>query len=287
MKRFPLLLNPNARGSHSKALRKWTQSFGDVFDVYESEPAENVRDWIRGKVAQGAPVIVAAGGDGTLNLLAEELVGTETVMGIIPAGTMNVFARELRFPLKNFDAALKILHQGKIREIDVFTANGNPFLQMCGVGFDAQVVSGVTWENKKRWGPLAYVHSAFRILKEKPSLLKITLPGGEVREGVFAVMGNGRFYGGSFSLFPQAEPDDGFLDILLFKKLGISVIGQFLRTLFIPSRSPDSSDIEYHRVKECLVESEEKIPFELDGDARGFTPVEIKLSPVKLKIIVP
>lgn len=284
---YPLIINPNARGSHTRRLRAWVQSRADRFYIHEPESPEALRLWVREKAARMTPVIVAAGGDGTLNIVADELRGTETAMGIIPAGTMNVFARELKFPMHGFESSLNVLDGGKVREVDMFTANGRAFLQMCGVGFDAQIVENVTWQSKKAWGPLAYVFSAFRVLTKRPPSLLVSLPGGETRECVFAVMGNGGLYGGPFRLFPKAEPDDGVLDLLLFRKLGLSVLGEFRRALFSKTSLPSSSHVEYLRVKACDIAATEKVPYELDGDSCGDAPVRIRLAPGKLKVIVP
>lgn len=284
---YPLIINPKARGSHVRRLRAWVQTHADRFHVHEPESPEALRYWVRELVARKTPVIATAGGDGTLNIVADELRGTETVMGIIPAGTMNVFARELNFPMHGFEASLKVLDRGEVREVDMFTANDRAFLQMCGVGFDARIVENVTWQSKKAWGPLAYVFSAFRVLAMRQPSLLVSLPGGETRECVFAVMGNGGLYGGPFRLFPQAAPDDGVLDILLFRKLGLSVLGEFRRALFQGRSLPSSPHVEYLRVTECEVNSAEKVPYELDGDSCGDAPVKIRLSPGKLKVIVP
>ena len=284
---YPLLINPNARGSHIDKLRQWAKSRSDCFRIHEPESPEAVRVWVREMVERRVPVVVAAGGDGTLNLVADELKGTDTAMGIIPAGTMNVFARELHFPLEGYDAALEVLKRGKVREVDMFTANDRGFLQMCGVGFDAQIVEGVTWSSKKKWGPLAYVFSALRIMGKNPPLLTIRTPDGVTRECAFAVMGNGGLYGGPFTLFPQAAVDDGILDLLIFKKLGFSVLGEFWRALFGRHKLPRSPHVEYVRLEECIIESPGKTPYELDGDSCGETPVVIRRSPLKLKVIAP
>lgn len=283
----PLLLNPNARGSHTMLLRRWLSRRPGEFAIGEHASLEEARSWVRSHADCGAPVVVAAGGDGTLNIVASELAGTQTALGVLPSGSVNVFAREIGLPFRNFEACYQIIRAGKMQEIDVFCANSLPFLQMAGVGFDACVVERTTWEKKKKWGPLAYVFSALSVLREKPETVILTEPDGSEHAGVFVVMGNGRLYGGSFPLFPLAEMADGLLDVLVFKKLGLSLAGQFARAVFFWKKLPGSPHIEYLRLPACQVKTSAGLPFELDGDVRGNGPVAVSLSDKKLKVIVP
>lgn len=284
---LPLILNKNARGSRTISLMKWVNAHPGRFRCITSHTQEEARESIRRLVEEGEPLIVAAGGDGTLNMVAGELMGTGTTLGIIPSGTMNVFARELKLPIRNYEAAYKVLLGGKVSEVDVFTANDIPFLQMCGVGYDAQVVQRTTWGSKKKWGALAYFISGVRCLYEKPPILILRTPDGQVHEGVFAIMGNGSLYGGQFRLFPDASYEDGLLDILLFKKLGGEVIKQFLRGIFRSRKYPNPRNVLYLRLPSCEIESSQEVPFELDGDVKGGTPVKLKLSAQKLKVVTP
>lgn len=282
---IPLVANRNAKGARSAKLMEWIAAHPGRFSLCgEGTPAE-VQEEVRALAAAGAPIIAAAGGDGTLNLVATALAGTDSALGIIPAGTMNVFARELKLPLNNFEKAYQVLQAGKICEVDIFTANGIPFLQMCGVGFDAQVVEATNWEMKKKWGPLAYLVAAGTVFWKKPPYLLLRTPSGTIHEGVFAVMGNGSLYGGPFRLFPEAVHNDGLLDIMLFKKLKSQLPIQALRALFKSRKTPHSKYVEYLRVPGCEIEASGTLPFELDGDVKGTTPVSVKLASYKLKVV--
>lgn len=284
---IPLVINRNARGARTSKLMEWVKTRPGRFHIIDASTIEEIRRAIDELVKEKVPVVAAAGGDGTLNMVAAELLGTDTALGIIPSGTMNVFARELKIPVNHFDEAYAVLEKGNIKEADIFTANGVPFLQMCGVGFDAQVVNATKWELKKKWGPLAYLMAAAGVLLSKPPHLILRADDGSIHEGVFAVMGNGGLYGGQFRLFPEAVYDDGVIDVLLFKKLGPELVKQILRGFFRSGKRPNSKYVEYLKVSSCIIETSETTPFELDGDVKGETPVTIKLSPSRLKIITP
>ena len=139
--------------------------------------------------ADGEPIVVAAGGDGTLNAVVQGLTGTGTALGVLPAGTMNVFARELGLPHGSLKKSLEVLQAGFIKEVDLFEANGRPFMQMAGIGFDAQVIEETTWEQKKILGPMAYIMTAMKVLGDKPPKMRIICDDGHVGRRVLCACG--------------------------------------------------------------------------------------------------
>ncbi len=155
--------------------------------------------------AQGEPVVIAAGGDGTLNEVVGGLAGSSTVLGVLPAGTMNVFARELGIPFDSLEHAFAVIEHGFVREVDLFEANGAPFVQMAGVGFDAAVIEETTWESKKLLGPLAYLLAAVKVLGERPPQLEVVCADGRREQGVAVIAGNGSLYARPVQVFPQRE----------------------------------------------------------------------------------
>ncbi len=181
--------------------------------------------------AQGEPVVIAAGGDGTLNEVVSGLAGSTTVLGILPAGTMNVFARELGIPFDSLDHAFAVIERGFVREVDLFAANGAPFLQMAGVGFDAAVIEETTWKSKKMLGPLAYLLAAVKVLGERPPHMEVVCADGRREEGVAVLVGNGALYGGPFRFFRNADNRDSKLDVLVYKEAGYRLVLDSLRGL--------------------------------------------------------
>jgi diacylglycerol kinase (ATP) len=215
--------------------------------------------------------------------VANGLAGTETALGVMPVGTMNVFSKELDIPA-DLEAAWRVIESGAVREIDLPTANGAHFIQLAGVGLDAQVVKETTWESKRRLGPLSYIISAAQIASRVPPLLRVDT-GSAVHEGSFVLIGNGRFYGSKLVLFPNARPDDGKLDVVVFKNLGYLDIARYVGGVLIGHHT-DLPDVEYFQASELEVTSAETVPVELDGELHCDTPVRFQTG-ARLRVCVP
>jgi diacylglycerol kinase (ATP) len=252
------------------------------FSLYATSTVEEARDLAAKFAADGEPVVVAAGGDGTLNAVLQGLAGSVTALGVIPAGTMNVFARELGIPYGNLDKAFEVIEQGFIREIDLFAVNGSPFIQMAGLGFDASVIEETTWESKKMLGPLAYLLAAVKVLGEKPPTMELRTSDGRIEAGVAVLAGNGTLYGGQFPLFRNASNQDEMLDVLVFKESGYRLVFDSLTSL--ARGGVDLSDSVVHlQADDFRVRCEREFPIQVDGELLGredevhFMPMERRL----------
>ena len=122
----------------------------------------------RNAVEEGFVRIVAAGGDGTVNHVANGIAGTNAALGLLPLGTVNVFAMELGLPAHNLQGCWSIIEDGNVRLVDLPSANGKHFVQLAGVGLDAQVVKETSLAFKRSFGPLSYLISAAQIAARKP-----------------------------------------------------------------------------------------------------------------------
>ena len=194
--RYPLIFNPSARSQRGRRTLRFLMANAQRFALYASRSAEDATELAATFAERGEPVVIAAGGDGTLNAVVQGLAGSSTALGILPAGTMNVFARELGIPHTSLKKSLGVLDEMHVKEVDLFELNGHAFMQMAGVGFDAQVIEETTWETKKVFGPLAYLMSAVKVLGEKPPKMKVICDDGREEEGVCMIAGNGSLYGG-------------------------------------------------------------------------------------------
>ena len=226
--RYPLIFNPRARSQRGQRVLRFLMQRSPRFALYATNHPDESRELAAGFAAAGEPVVVAAGGDGTLNAVVRGLAGSETALGVLPAGTMNVFARELGIPFGNLAKAFEVIERGHVREVDLFSANGLPFVQMAGVGYDAQVIEETTWETKKMFGPLAYLFSAVKVLGERPPRMLVECADGHREEGVCVIAGNGSLYGGQFRMFRMADNQDSMLDVLVFKEAGYRVVWESL-----------------------------------------------------------
>jgi YegS/Rv2252/BmrU family lipid kinase len=237
-----------------------------------------------GALKQGFTTVVAAGGDGTVNEVVNGIAGSDVALGILPVGTMNVFAAELGLP-GDLDEAWAVIRAGRTRRVDLVRANQQYFVQLAGVGLDAQVVQATSWNFKKNFGPLSYVISAAQIAARKPPRLFVEADD-VVREGSFVLIGNGRYYGGPVAFFKDARIDDGKLDVLIFKNLGYLDIARYLANIFM-GKHTRLPDVDYFQTKKAIVRSDEDVPVEVDGEVVTALPVTFRISSRKLRVVVP
>ena len=283
MQQILVILNPAARSARAKNTWKKIERFPHCTLRTTSAPGD-ARAAAERAVGEGFTTIVAAGGDGTINEVVNGIAGSEVALGILPVGTMNVFAAELGLP-GGLDEAWSIIRAGHTRRIDLARANSRYFVQLAGVGLDAQVVEETSWNFKKNFGPLSYVISAAQIASRKPPRLLVEADGVE-REGSFVLIGNGRYYGGPVAFFKDARNDDGKLDVLIFKNLGYLDIVRYLGTVIV-GKHTSLSDVEYFQTKKAVVSSEQNVPVEVDGEVVMQLPVTFRISSRKLRVVVP
>lgn len=281
-----IILNPAA--DSERALRKQArvQSLARDCVVCATTYTGEAEAMARRGVAEGFEKIVAAGGDGTINEVVNGLAGTDAMLGLLPIGTMNVFATELGLPVNNLELCWEIVNGDSIRAVDLPKANQKFFVQLAGVGLDAQVVKETSSNLKKNFGPLSYVISAVQIAARKPPKLFIQSEDASIDEGSFVLVGNGRLYGGPFPFFKHAALDDGLLDVIVFKRLGYLEIIKYLQDVIFSSeiRVPE---IEYFQTRQLCVESDQSVPVELDGELVGNCPVEFSVRDRSLRVLVP
>ena len=212
-----VILNPAARGERAKALRDKIASLSHHVIVRSTGSPGDARALAARAVTQGYDTIVAAGGDGTINEVVNGIAGTDVQFGILPVGTMNVFATELGIPQNNLAKAWRVIEKGFSRLVDLPRANQEYFVQLAGVGLDAEVVRQTTPDSKKALGPMSYLLTLAQVASRQPPKILIEPVDGATREGSFVLVGNGRLYGGPFVLFRDARLDDGLLDVLVFQ----------------------------------------------------------------------
>ncbi len=236
----------------------------------------------------GFQVVVAAGGDGTVNEVLNGLVGTDTILGVLPLGTTNVLAREIGIPLNPVQAATLLL-EGEARAIDVGMAGDRHFLLMAGVGFDGQVMRTIEPEAKRRLGILAYlVVGAWAALTFRGARADIVVGERRLRRRriQLMVLGNTRRYA-FVEITPRARADDGLLDVCIFK--GREGFFPRLRHFIsvLSGRHVRSPQVEYHRAPHVAVWTQDPLPVQADGEYIGTTPMSFRVIPRAVKVILP
>ena len=240
---------------------------------------------------------MAAGGDGTvnevLNGMGDAPNGFDDVrLGVLPLGTVNVFARELKLPTK-LERAWAVLRRGRETRIDLgradFQADGQParryFMQLAGAGLDARAVELVSWKLKKNAGPLAYVVAGLQALAEKQPT--VTARAGDRRtEGELVLLGNGKLYGGPFEFFPEARLGDGQLHACAFPRLTLGRLLRVLPGLLLRHQLPEAA-VQRLQAPKIELTGDVSIAFELDGEWVGHLPATLSVEPQKLRVVVP
>ncbi len=243
-------------------------------------------------IKDGFDVIVAAGGDGTvnevLNGIGDAPEGFERVrLGVLPLGTVNVFARELGTPLQ-LEPAWDVLRRGRERKIDLphaeFLATGRRtyFAQLAGAGLDARAIELVNFSVKRRVGPLAYIMAGLRALVEKKPQVKASANGASF-SGELVLIGNGKFYGGPFEIFPAADPRDGLLDVCVFPRVDWPTLFRCAPGFLLRRKLPEAT-VKRFRVASFELTAEDA-KFELDGELAGPLPARFSIERERLRVL--
>lgn len=291
---IPVILNPAARSTQAAAREAMLRSLSPTPELHlTGGPAEATA--IAERLARdGHELIVAAGGDGTMNEVLQGICRintqrgpdeTHTALGVLPVGTMNVFSLELGMPSHDIVKCWEMITSGRRREIDLWQADDHYFVQLAGVGFDAEIIQETPWEMKKRYGPLSYVMSAVQVLQREPPVLTLMTEGKPPMLGSVILIGSGAHYGGPVRVFPTASNTDGLLDVLIFRGLGGWEFAQLLRAILIDGYAP-SLDIDHLQLREFTVTSDRDAPTELDGELMGATPVTFHAAPFRMNVAV-
>ena len=260
---------------------------GIRLDLAETHRAGHAEALAREAVQGGAPMVVAAGGDGTIAEVANGLMGSAARLGVIPLGTANVLAHELALPFAP-RAVAAALAFGRTRTLWPGVARGADssrlFVQMLGIGFDAQVVHRLSLPLKRVLGRGAYVLQSLRETERyrfPPLRLRID---GMDTEAASAVISKGRLYGGKFLLAPESRPAEPGFSVVLFGCGGPAaalMYGAALPVGFL-GRAPGVRHVRARRVEAV---GNAPIPAQADGDAAGFTPLSVADAPGPIEVV--
>lgn len=292
-----IIVNPaSGRGHAGSALRElasaadWLTAQGMSTEVSLTSAPGSARSLADEAVRQGFDVVVAAGGDGTINEVVQALAGHTTALGVLPLGTVNIWAREMNIPLSLTDAC-RVLVNGVRRRIDVGRANTRYFLLMAGIGIDAEVTRRVESHWLKRVGLklLDYVAiSGYLGVTQRPTRVSVRRRGTKRHSShaVQILVGNTRLWGGAFQLARRAVADDGWLDVVyvgghhLRHRIGV-VLRAALR---LPSLGQGA---RYERVRTLHLDAAAPLPVQVDGEWIGHLPMTFVVVPRALTVLVP
>jgi diacylglycerol kinase (ATP) len=241
----------------------------------------------------GVDLVLAAGGDGTIRVVADALAGSGVTMAIVPAGTGNLLARNLDLPLTE-TGSLDVALAGKTRDIDLIelTVDGQRkehFAVMAGVGVDAMIMDEVDPDLKSKVGPAAYFLAAGKALGRVPMPMEVTIDQGRPRRrrAMICLVGNVGSLPGGVVLIPDAEADDGHLDVYIASPHRIR---HWLRLALrvVTRRSQRGDQVDTWQASRVLVQLREPEPYQLDGDVAGeCSTFEALIKPGALRVCIP
>jgi diacylglycerol kinase (ATP) len=292
-----VIFNPAARGNKARQFRDQLAQLSTEVALKPTYAPGAGRLLASQAVREGFETLVAAGGDGTLNEVLNGIGDVpegfaRTRLGILPLGTINVFAREIGLPL-SFEPAWAALQRGRESLVDVpeveFTINGAPsrrlFAQLAGAGLDSRAIELVDWEQKKAVGPLAYVVAGFKALAESKTTIVASAPN-TTSQGELVLIGNGRYYGGHFKLFPAADLRDGLLDVTVFPRVNWETL---LRSGWgwLTDQLHSSAGCQTFQADSVTLTSESPVALQLDGDNVGHLPARFSVRRQLLRVVIP
>jgi diacylglycerol kinase (ATP) len=268
---------------------QWLTRRGVPTELVATRAAGHATDLAREAVDAGMDIVIAAGGDGTVNNVVQALAGTTTALGVLPMGTVNVWARESGIPLTTSEAR-EVLLNGVRRRIDLGRAGARYFLMMAGIGVDAEVIRRVEGNWLKRMGLklIDYALTAGMLgLTQRPAHVRFRLNGRRrSTHALMLIVGNTRLYGGALTFTQQAVADDGLLDVMLIGGGGIwhRVRVASRAVMRHQSLGPQT---RYIRCRGIWLESSPSLPVQVDGEYMGRLPMMFSIEPAALTVIVP
>jgi YegS/Rv2252/BmrU family lipid kinase len=286
-----LVCNPSAGGGKAAAVAARAQSRlrtrGIDVTLHSTSAPGEASDIVREFVGD-VDVVVAVGGDGTVNEVVNGLAGKNVPLGIVPGGTVNVLALELGIP---FDAehACDVIAAGHTSFLDLGTVDDRRFTLMLGAGIDALTVHELNPLMKRRYGRLAFVSTGVRSRLRYPQPDFTVEVDGQPHPATFAVVGNSHFYGGRFGVTTGADPTDGVFDVLVYH--GQSLAADALFWMGVPLELHRSHPgVTYLRGAEVTLrplDPDDVVWFQTDGELAGRLPATAVIEQRALEVFVP
>lgn len=282
------VVNPAAGNGRAKAVIERARSaFPGPAEVVVSASPEDAEDQAHLGATEGYSPVVAVGGDGTVQQVANGLMRCPEPppMGIVPAGSGNDLIRTLRLP-RDPERAIQLAWSDSAGSIDVGTCNGRCFLNVAGVGLDTKVAQAVNARPDGSRGRLTYVAEALRELRryENPELTLHLDDATVVTKSLLVAIGNGRYFAGGMKVCPDADPGDGLLDVTIGGDLSRVETLALLPTIFVGQHGRHRK-VAFHRVRRVRIEGPPGLAVQLDGEIVASLPAEIEICPGALRIV--
>jgi len=278
------IINPISGTGKQKGIEKYITKHLDNFDVFYTQKSGDAVRISKEAVNKNIDAVIAVGGDGTMNECLKGLVKSNTALGVIPCGSGNGFAYHIGME-RNIEKAVKQLKNTRIEVIDSCTANGVPFVNVSGIGFDAHIANLFLSLTKR--GLANYVKLILRELRYKAKEYSINYNNIERKVTAYMIaFANGSQYGNDAKISPMADLQDGLLDFVILKEFPKWKIPFFLLKVAM-GKAHLSKHVEIIQCDKMTITGEDML-LHLDGEPfKASNPIEIALFPKSLKILIP
>lgn len=289
-KHVVFIVNPKSGTDRVKAIQSAIDSQLDhlrfTHELLQTRYARHGTELAREAAEKGAYAVIAVGGDGSVNDIVAGLLGSRTILGIIPKGSGNGMARTMNIPLRETDA-IALINQGKTDRMDIGYANDRPFVSNAGVGFDALIAK--KFAKSARRGMMVYSWLVAKYLwLYNEWQWRITIDGHTISERAFLVnVANGQQFGYDFKIAPEASWTDGLLDVVIIRKFP-KLLGGMLAFRAMKGSILKSPFVKHYRAKEISIVHPDLKLMQTDGDAHPTTNrIHFRVQPAAQEVFVP
>ncbi|MFH1137456.1 MAG: diacylglycerol kinase family protein [Pseudomonadota bacterium] len=287
-----LLVNPSAGGGRARQVGRRAARIlagrGVSADLVESQSAQHLTDLAsQAALEKNYDRALVVGGDGTWHFALNGLAGTSLPGAVIPCGRGNDFRRNIRLPSR-LDQALDVALDGKIKSLDLIWTGTRHYIGVGGLGFDSEVTECANTRFPFLGGTGAYSAAVLvKLFSFKPKRMKIVHDNGSFDDEVmFAVFGNSKSYGGGMKITPAAEMDDGLIDVVIVRKVGIPTLLRTMPLVFSGGHVRHPAILSL-RTTRAEISSPDKMDLYGDGEFIAPAPVTLEIRPASLRVIVP
>jgi len=291
LKKFLFIINPISGGVDKDEMIAQIEAFCDAHGIERKlymTTGKDDREIIRKEIAEFDPgLVVAAGGDGTVNLAAELILNTGKILGILPTGSGNGLAKDLKIPQLNVNAALETLLDPNIRRIDTLSANGKFFMHICDLGFNAHVVK--LFNKTRNRGLLSYIRFSIREFFKYKTFRYQIVTDRTMKKGIafMITIANSNQFGSNLTINPDGEMDDGEFEIIIIKRFPRKQIFSILFRLMTRKINFSPYTIVL-KARQAVIVTKKSKTLQYDGEILGkIREVEIKIKPQSLQVAVP
>jgi len=289
-----LVVNTGSRtGAHAfdEARSRLTEVGVPLHNAYPLKNPARLPETVHEAVEDGCDLVVVGGGDGTISSTVDELVGRSAVLGVLPLGTANDFARTLQIP-SDLEQACDTIARGKVVDVDLGLVGDNYFVNVASAGLSVRVTRTLSSRLKSRLGPLAYPVATMRAFRQhRPFTARMEFPDGdhetlEIDDLLQVAVGNGRYYGGGAVVAPEAGIDDHTLDVYAIKQ-GRMRDHVHIARLFKSGSFVQHPNVVHVETKRLRMQTTPEEQINVDGEVVATTPQEFSVARNALNVLVP